>query len=225
MAGKLIVLEGLDGSGKTTQLACLLARLSAKKLPARRVKLPNYESEACAPIKMYLRGDFGSNPGDVNAYAASAFYAVDRFASYQLEWKSDYLGGAFILCDRYATSNLYHQATKLPRAQWAEFTRWAEELEYERMGIPKPDLVIYLDMPLARSQSLLCERYHGDEQRKDIHERDLAYLALCREAALFAAENLGWTVLPCTEGERMLSIEELSERIFACAAPLLEETP
>lgn len=214
MAGKLIVVEGLDGSGKTTQLSLLRTALEEKGLPVRQIKLPNYGSAACAPVQMYLNGEFGATPGDVNAYAASALYAVDRFASFRLDWQADYEKGAYILCDRYATSNLYHQATKLPQTQWAEFFDWCADLEYTKIGIPKPDLVLYLDMPPLLSRRLLLTRYEGDAKRQDIHERDLDYLERCREGALFAAERLGWIVLSCVRADgEACSVEEMQRRL------------
>ncbi len=213
MAGKVIVLEGLDGSGKTTQLGLLHETLAARGVQTRRVKLPDYDSPACEPVKMYLGGAFGEKPGDVNAYTASALYAVDRFASWRTGWGEAYDAGNTILFDRYASSNLYHQATKLPRAQWDAFFAWCEDFEYDKIGLPRPDLVLYLDLPIALSQKLLRERYQGDETQRDIHERDLAYLEQCREAALYAAKKLGWALLPCCEGDRLRSIPEMQELI------------
>lgn len=213
MKGKLIVIEGLDGSGKSTQIEYLKGKLNGKNV--HQIKLPDYDSESSALVKMYLRGDFGKDPGDVNAYAASAFYAVDRFANYKMKWKSFYDSGDIIISDRYTTSNAYHQATKIGKADRAEFFKWLEDFEYGLIGVPKPDAVIYLDMPIEISQKMMSERYHGDETKKDIHESNLDYLYKCRDAALDAAEKMGWYVVKCSDGDRPRSIESIGDEIFS----------
>lgn len=213
MAGRLIVVEGLDGSGKSTQLQLLHADLQQQGLPARVVKLPNYDDPACEPVKMYLGGRFGDDPDAVNAYAAATFYAVDRYVSYQCYWKQGYLGGETILADRYTTSNAYHQTIKLPRKEWPGFLDWLADFEYGKLGIPKPDMVLYLDMPIAVSQTLLRERYGGDDAKKDIHERNTAYLERCREAALFAADRLGWTHIPCAQNGKPRTIDDIQAQL------------
>ena len=144
MSGKLIVIEGLDGSGKSTQMQCLTEKLDALGAAYKRIKLPNYSSPSCSLVNMYLNGEFGKKADDVNAYAASSFYAVDRFASFKQVWGEDYLNGSVILADRYATSNAVHQMVKLPEEQWDEYLSWLEDYEYTKMGIPKPTAVIFL---------------------------------------------------------------------------------
>lgn len=213
MKGKLIVIEGLDGSGKSTQIEYLKSKLNGKNV--HQIKLPDYDSESSALVKMYLRGDFGKDPGDVNAYAASAFYAVDRFANYKMKWKSFYDSGDIIISDRYTTSNAYHQATKIDKDERANFFKWLEDFEYGLIGVPKPDAVIYLDMPIEISQKMMSERYHGDETKKDIHESNLDYLYKCRDAALDAAEKMGWYVVKCSDGDRPRSIESIGDEIFS----------
>lgn len=210
----LIVLEGLDGSGKATQTARLLAMLE-KQGPVRRVSFPDYESPSSSLVKMYLGGEFGTRPEDVSAYAASSFYAVDRYASFRKNWQQDYEAGQLILADRYVTSNIVYQLTKLPREEWAEYVRWEEDFEYHKLGLPRPDLVLFLDMPVEVSQKLLSGRYHGDEGKKDIHERDLAFLKSCRETALYAAERLGWKVIPCSWDGEPRSLAEIEADVAA----------
>lgn len=212
MRGKLIVIEGLDGSGKSTQIEYLKSKLGGEAV--HQIKLPDYESESSSLVKMYLRGDFGKKPEDVNAYAASAFYAVDRFANYKMKWKNFYDNGDIIISDRYTTSNAYHQATKIEKSERAEFFKWLEDFEYALIGVPKPDAVIYLDMPIEISQRMMSERYHGDESKKDIHESNLNYLYKCREAALDAAKEMGWYVVHCNDGDEPRSIEAIGEEIF-----------
>ncbi len=209
MNGKLIVLEGLDGSGKATQTELLWKALSGIGYPVKKVTFPNYDSPSSALVKMYLAGDFGKDAESVNAYAASSFYAVDRYASYRMEWASFYENGGIVLADRYTTSNAIHQCAKLPRTQWQEYLYWLSDFEYNKIGIPKPDLVVYLDVALDVSQRLLTERYKGDEGKKDIHEKDLHYLEHSRDAAQYCVEQLGWTRIECSKDGTMRTREEI----------------
>ena len=218
MQGKLIVLEGLDGSGKTTQLVRLGESLEAAGRAVRRIKLPDYEDDSSALVRMYLGGAFGDDPAAVNAYAASAFYAVDRVAHYLRKWRADYLSGRIILADRYTTSNAYHQLQKLPRDQWDAYLAWLEDFEYARLALPKPDCVIYLDMPIDVSQRLMSARYGGDEGKKDIHEANVRYLTNCRTAALYAAERLGWHVIGCADGDAPRTIDDIADEVRRIAA-------
>ena len=213
MTGKLIVIEGLDGSGKSTQINILAEKIKEKGLTFKQIKLPNYDGDSSALVKMYLAGEFGKNPEDVNAYAASAFYAVDRFASFKTIWKEDYEKGAVILADRYTTSNAYHQMIKQPEENWDSHIEWLEDFEYNKIGIPKPDLVIYLDMPVEISQKLMSKRYEGNESKKDVHEANVGYLNACRKAASYAAEKMGWVKILCSDGENARSIEDIAEEI------------
>lgn len=214
MNGKLIVIEGLDGSGKTTQLNLLVNKLKQKNIKnIKQIKLPDYDSDSSSLVKMYLAGEFGKSPEDVNAYAASAFYAVDRFANYKTKWKADYENGTLIIADRYTTSNAYHQATKLPESEWKDYFKWLRDFEYNKLGIPEPDMVIYLDMPIEISQKMMTSRYNGDEEKKDIHEANVEYLQHCRKAAKAAATQLGWKVIDCADGDRPRSIESIGYEI------------
>jgi len=219
----LIVLEGLDGSGKSTQLALLRDWFIAQGTTPVTIKLPDYEDGSSLLVRQYLAGRFGSRPGDVNAYAASLFYAVDRYANFRLKWEADYRAGRVILADRYTTSNAYHQATKLPPEEWPAFFAWLGDTEYGKLGIPKPDLVFYLDMPLDVSRVLISARYKGDEARRDIHEADFAYLARCREAALAAADAMGWQRITCAENGAPFTVEEIHERIRERIRPRLTQ--
>lgn len=222
MKGKLIVIEGLDGSGKSTQEELLKQKLTDKGIKVNFIKLPNYDDPACEPVKMYLAGRFGKKPGDVNAYAASAFFAVDRYVSYNCYWKDAYSNGETFLADRYTTSNAYHQLTKTNRSDWDSYLEWLEDFEYNKMGIPKPDAVIYLDMPIEVSQKLMTGRYNGDESKKDIHEKDVAYLNSCREAADYACSKLGWKRIECSSNGEPLPIETISQAVLKAVAESLE---
>lgn len=212
-AKKLIVIEGLDGSGKATQAKRLTEALVEKGIPVREVSFPDYGSDSSALVRMYLSGQFGTDPQDVNAYAASSFFAVDRFASYKKDWHRDYARGV-VIADRYTTSNAVHQCSKLPKEQWEDFLNWLFDFEYKKLGIPAPDRVIYLNVDPAVSQALMTARYRGDENKKDIHERDIAYLRHSREAAAYCAEKLGWETVDCCRDGQMRSIEDIHKDVM-----------
>ena len=199
MAGKLIVLEGTDGSGKSTQFRLLCERLEREGIPFRRLVFPQYQEPSSALLRMYLNGEFGSHPDDVNAYAASTFYAVDRYASYKKVWGADYEGGGLILSDRYTTSNAVHQTGKLPEGEWEDFLRWLYDFEYGKLGLPAPDLVLYLDMPTDRAVEMLRRREGETHTTGDIHEVDTTYLRRCRQVALTAARVCGWERVSCVD--------------------------
>ncbi|OJU13031.1 MAG: thymidylate kinase [Clostridiales bacterium 43-6] len=213
MSGKLIVIEGLDGSGKGTQTKLLINTLTEKNIPHKKISFPDYNDPSSTLVQMYLRGEFGEDAYAVNAYAASTFYAVDRYASFFRHWSKDYHTGKHIIADRYTTSNAVHQTVKLPKEQWDEYLDWLYDFEYDHLRIPKPDLVLYLDMPVEVSQVLLSGRYKGDESKKDIHERNTNYLSDCRAAALYAAAHLGWEVIPCAQNSIPLAMVEIAETI------------
>lgn len=215
--GRLIVIEGLDGSGKATQAQLLAKQLTGQGFPVREVTFPDYASDSSALVKMYLAGQFGQHPDDVNAYAASSFYAVDRYASYKTGWGKFYEEGGIIIADRYTTSNAVHQCSKLPPEQWDSFLDWLFEYEFHLLGLPAPDKVIYLQVDPAVSQKLMTQRYHGDESKKDVHEKDTAYLARSRRAAEYCAHKLGWATVHCTHGDAMRSIEEIQAEVQAIA--------
>lgn len=214
MKGKLIVLEGTDGCGKSTQLRALCDRLEREGIAFRMAEFPRYGSLASGPVRMYLGGSFGSAPGDVNAYAASTFYAVDRYASYKEDWGRWYEEGGLVICGRYTTSNAIHQASKLPEEEQDGFFRWLYELEFDRMGLPAPDLVLYLDLPIGMTVDLMRRREAATNTSADIHERDTDYLAACRRTAQKAADTLGWQRVQCAEGDRVRSIEEIHEELW-----------
>lgn len=221
MSGKLVVLEGLDGSGKATQTALLCQALKQQHIPCRKVSFPDYTQPSSALVRMYLDGKFGPHPEDVSAYAAASFYAADRFASYRQFWQTDYQQGTLMVADRYTTSNLIYQTTKLPRSEWQAFMDWVQDFEYEKLGLPRPSLTLYLDMPPEVSQQLLGERYHGEDAKKDLHERDVEFLKACRESAYTCAQQFGWPVIACSENGRPKGIEEIAAEIWKQVLQLL----
>ena len=214
MSGKLIVIEGLDGCGKTTQATRLAERLTASGKKVRYITFPDYDDDSSKLVQMYLRGDFGSEPGDVNAYAATSFFAVDRYASYVRYWREDYLNGAYIIANRYTTSNANHQMSKLDEAEWDEYLNWLFDYEYRLMGLPAPDMVIQLTMPSEVSQRLMSGRYDGDESKKDIHERALEYQQKCRQCAEYLSQKYDWPLVQCTHNGELMTVEEISDIIW-----------
>ena len=221
MAGKLIVFEGTDGSGKSTQFKAMCDRLTAEGKSYEKLVFPQYKEPSSALIRMYLAGEFGSRPGDVNPYAASAFYAVDRYASMKKVWGDYYANGGLMVADRYTTSNAVHQSAKLPEGEREAFCRWLDEFEHDRLELPRADLVIYLDMPTDFSVKLLRSREQATNTTADIHEVDSGYLAACRTAALQAAEVLNWTVIPCVRDGSLRSIEDIHGEIWSHIEKLL----
>ena len=221
--GKLIVIEGTDGSGKSTQFKLLTQRLSDEGREFQKLVFPQYAEPSSALIRMYLGGEFGTNPSDVNAYAASAFYAVDRYASYKKVWGEYYENGGLIVSDRYTTSNAVHQASKESVEKQAEFLKWLYEFEYDRLSLPKPDLIIYLDVPTDFTEKMMRHREADTNTKADIHEQDLEYLATCRRTGRAAAAYYGWTVIDCVRDGVMRSIEDIHEEIYRKVLESLED--
>ena len=211
--GRLIVIEGTDGSGKSTQFARLCRRAEHEGIAFQRLVFPQYQEESSAQLRMYLNGEFGRKPGDVNAYAASSFYAVDRYASLLRFWRKDYLSGATIVADRYTTSNAVYQMEKTPREDWNKYLAWLQDYEYGKLQLPRPDLVLFLDMPTEISQRLLSGRYAGDERKKDLHESNVEFLTRCRRTALYAAEAMGWHTVSCSQEGAPRKIEDIQRDI------------
>ena len=221
--GKLIVIEGTDGSGKSTQFRRLQQRLEQENRAFKHLVFPRYSEPSSALIRMYLGGEFGGSPADVNAYAASAFYAVDRFASYKQDWGQWYEQGGLVLSDRYTTSNAVHQASKEQGEKQRAFLKWLYEFEYDKLGLPRPDLVIYLDVPTDFTEKLLRGREAATNTSADIHEKDMSYLATCRETGRAAAKFYNWTVIDCVRDGAMRSIEDIHDEIYAHVMACLEE--
>ena len=222
MKGKLIVIEGLDGSGKATQAKRLAAVLQQHGKRVREISFPNYDSDSSTLVKMYLSGAFGTQPGDVNAYAASSFYAVDRYAGMKQDWGAFYDSGGILIADRYTTSNAVHQCCKLPGAQWDAYLDWLFDYEYRLLGLPTPDLVVYLRLGIETSQRLMSERYHGDEKKKDIHESNLSYLEQAHLAADYCASKYNWKTVECAERGSLRCIDEIGADVWNMAARTIE---
>lgn len=221
MNGKLIVFEGIDGSGKSAQFQKLCERFRAEGMEFQNIVFPRYDKDSSALIRMYLSGEFGKNPSDVNAYAASTFYAVDRYASYVTDWGDYYHQGGLILSDRYTTSNAVHQGSKLPPEQLSQFFDWLYDLEYTRMGLPKPDLVLYLDVDVQTSLERMEHRRKKNGSQADIHEQDVRYLEECLELGHRAASHYGWVVVDFKKNGEIRSLEEKHEEIYRIVKEVL----
>lgn len=221
MQGRLIVFEGTDGSGKATQTALLCKELDQRGIPYRKLEFPRYKEESSALIRLYLAGAFGEHPEDVNAYAAATFYSVDRFASYRQDWGTFYESGGLIVADRYTTSNAVHQASKLLPGERKDFLRWLFDTEYRLMGLPEPDLVLYLDMPTEITEKMMRQREAATGTHADIHEQDGTYLKNCRAAAQEIVRDCGWTVIRCARDGGPRSIEDIAAEVWRRAQGLL----
>lgn len=223
--GKLITIEAGDGSGKATQTKALYDRLLAEGYQVLKVEYPDYQSESSALVRMYLGGEFGQQAENVSAYGASAFFAVDRYASYLLKWRQAYESGWIILADRYTTSNMVHQAVKLKdSAEREEFLTWLWDFEFVRLQLPVPDRVIYLDMPPEISDRLINSRAAKDSSRKkDIHEKDTSYLHHCHRAYNEVAEKYGWVKISCAQQGNLRTVQDIHEDVYQAVKEILRD--
>jgi len=212
----LIVIEGVDGSGKQTHTENVYNMLLEENIPARKIHFPVYESESSSLVKMYLSGAFGERAEDVNPYASSSFYAVDRIASYLSDWKSDYQNGKVVISDRYTTSNAIHQASKLEGAEQDKYLNWLFDYEYNLCGLPAPDAVIFLDMPPQYGEKLISNRSNKatGETEKDIHEKDKNHILTSYNTAKKIADKFGWKIIKCVKDGKIRTIDEISNEIF-----------
>ena len=221
MSGRLIVFEGTDGSGKATQSRLLCEHLKRENIPYKNINFPRYGQPSAAMVQEYLDGHLGSHPGDVNAYAASLFYAMDRYASYKQDWGPFYEAGGLVIADRYTTSNAVHQASKLLPGERKGFLEWLFDLEYGKLGLPEPDLVIYLDMPTEITEKMMRQREAATGTHADIHEQDEAYLKSCRDAAREIVRDCGWTVIRCARDDEPRTVEDIHDEVYRTVRALL----
>lgn len=223
--GFLITVEAPDASGKATQTKMLLERLTNEGYKTYKFAFPNYGSDACKPVEMYLDGVLGKNPSDTNAYSASVLFAVDRFFSYRTEWKKLLdEENTIILLDRYTTSNAVHQIVKLPQNEWDGFLSWLYDFEFNKMALPVPDVTVALDVPPEVSKKLLEKRAKEDANHKvDIHEADSEYLKKCYDASKYASSAWGWKRIECTLDGEMLTREEIHEKIYNSVKEIIKK--
>ena len=222
MSGKLIVFEGTDGSGKATQSKLLFERLQREGVDCRKLNFPRYGEKSAALVELYLGGAFGTHPSDVNAYAASTFYSVDRYASYKQDWGKYYEAGGLLIADRYTTSNAVHQAGKLPDGEREKYLDWLFGFEYGLLGLPEPSLVFYLDVPTELTEKMMREREQATNTKADIHEQDEAYLRACRENAKKVAERCSGQRIGCSKDGAMRTVEDIHEEIYRRVTELLK---
>ena len=224
MNGKLIIIEsGSDASGKATQSEELLKKLTADGYNVRKVEYPNYKSESSTLVKMYLRGDFGKHADDVDAYIASTFFTADRYASFKTEWEEFYRSGGIVIADRYTTSNMVHQASKMEIEERDKYLDWLEDYEYNLFKIPRPDEVIFLNVPVDYSIKLMENRKNKftGEDEKDIHESDKSYLRKTYNNSLYIADKYNWKRVECVENEQLRTIEDISNEIYEIVKNIL----
>lgn len=224
--GKLLVVEGVDSSGKKTQAELLYNKLLSEGKKVKLITFPNYESPSSSLVKMYLNGDFGENPDEVNVYASSTFYAVDRFASFKTDWEGFYNDGGIIISDRYTTSNMVHQASKIKdKDKKDEYLDWLWELEFNLYKLPVPDMVIFLDVEPSTSIKLMGNRPNKitNESTKDIHEKNQEYLINSYLNALYVAKKYDWKRINCnTNDNNILGISVIHEKVYDAAKTMLE---
>jgi dTMP kinase len=212
--GILITIDGLDGSGKQTQSELLEKRLSQMGVKTRVVSFPDYESNSSALVKMYLGGEFSHDPEAVNAYAASSFFAVDRFASFVKDWKEDYDNGTVIIANRYTTANAIHQLSKIKdEGEREDFLKWLWDFEFKKLAIPEPDITFFLEVPVDISLDLIKKRSEETGREIDIHENE-SHLTASYSAAIFSAKKLGWNTVHCSRNGKMRTREDISNEIL-----------
>jgi dTMP kinase len=221
--GKLIVIEGVDGSGKETQSRLLHQYFMEQGMPVMHLSYPRYERESSALVKMYLRGEFGTDPDAISPYVSSTFFAADRYASFKTEYEEFYLNGGWVLADRFTTSNMIHQGGKIADpVERKKFLDWLLDFEYNLYQIPSPDAVFFLDLPPDISLSRIRDRSNKitKEQEKDIHEKNEVHILHAYQAACQIAKEYGWDWIPCVDGDREKSVEEIHQEILRCVKKL-----
>lgn len=210
----LYIIEGIDGSGKSTQIAMLKQRLEDDGIKVLALKFPVYEDLSSGPVRMYLSGELGSDPNQINAYAASSFYAIDRYASYKKTWEKDYLAGTTIISDRYTISNIIHQSSKVEDNKRDDFVNWLYDYEHNKLGIPVPDRVFYLDVPPSITMKNVEDRYEKNGGKKDIHENNNEYLEKCYKTGCFYCEKLNMFRVECVKRGKQKSAKEINDIIY-----------
>lgn len=210
----LYIIEGIDGSGKSTQIAMLKNRLEKEGIKVLALKFPVYDDLSSGPVRMYLSGELGSDPNKINAYAASSFYAIDRFASFKKTWEKDYLDGTTIISDRYTISNIIHQSSKVPEDKRDAFVEWLYDYEHNKLGIPVPDRVFYLDVPPSITTRNVENRYEKNGGKKDIHENNIDYLEKCYKTGSYYCDKLNMFRVECVKNGKLKSVKEINNIIF-----------
>ena len=215
--GKLFVIEGTDGSGKETQSNLLKERLKKENIDFKGVSFPNYDSPSSSLVKMYLSGEFGKNAKEVSPYIASTFFAADRYATFNTEYKEYYNNGGIMLADRYTTANMVHQAGKISdKKERKKFLDWLWDFEFNLYGLPVPTEVFFLNMPVEKSIELMANRENKftHDNKKDIHESDRNHLVDAYNAACDVAKDYNWFEIHCVRNNKIRTIEDIHEEIY-----------
>ena len=213
--GKFIAIDGLDGSGKGTQTDILVERLLSEGKKVRVLSFPMYENDSSLFARMYLDGKLGKSPSDTNAYAASMFFASDRYISYKTDWIKDILDpDIYVISNRYTSANAVHQLSKLPADMWEGFLDWLWDFEFKKLGLPVPDAIVYLEVHPRVSLSLVKSRSEETGRKIDIHEGDRDYMFKCYDAALYSSERLGWIQISCCRDGKMRTREDVAAEIY-----------
>ena len=223
--GKLIAIDGVDASGKQTHTELLAEHFEDMGKKVRRLSFPVYACESSALVKLYLNGSMGKNAEDVDAYAASTFFAADRFATYRMDWHEDYEDSdTLIIADRYVSSNMIHQASKIGDfAEKDKFLDWLYDFEFNLYKIPKPTMTVFLDMPPKYGKMLLSGRNNkfSGEEKLDIHESDFSYLEKSYENAKYVAEKFRWKTVPCVTDGNIRPIADIQADIVKIVENLI----
>lgn len=226
--GKFIVIDGTDGSGKTTQFNLLLERLQKNGYKVKTTDFPQYGKKSAAPVEEYLNGKYGS-PDEVGPYRASILFAVDRYdASFQIkQWLQE---GYIILSDRYVSGNMGHQGGKIKdKEELKKYLDWLYNLEYNMFEIPKPDLNLILHVPSEIANELISKRddkEYIENKQRDIHEEDLNHLKAAEETYLHIVDQFpDFTRLECTKNNEMMSREKISDLIWDQVMKIIETQP
>lgn len=210
MKARIIDIEGTDGSGKQTQTRMLFDYLSGIGKKCRLVAFPNYDSESSAPIRLFLSGHFG-DVNSLNGYQISSLYAVDRMLTMKTIDLQDY---DYIIFDRYTPSNMIHNSRWCKtRAELNQFIAWVEDFEYKKLALPKPDITIFLDVPIEFTLSNMKNRESDGKRLKgDVFEReDVQRESYSR--AKYIAGKLEWKTIRCVQNGAMLSKEIIHEKV------------
>lgn len=220
---KIFVIEGTDGSGKKTQTRLIRERLTNEGHKLASFPFPNYESLSSGPVRMYLEGELSKNPNDIPAKAASTFYMIDRYITYQKDMKKIYEDNeTIILLDRYSSANIAHQGSKIiekfgiDEERLDEYIEWNMNFEHKELALPEATITFFMNMPIDIALELIANR--PDEitgsAKKDIHERNTKHLENSLKSGLYAAKKLGWYIVECVKDGKLRSIEDINDEIY-----------
>lgn len=222
--GKLIVIEGAcDGIGKSTQYELLKSNLINKGYEIYFHHFPSYNTYQGKPVENYLEGKFGK-PSELSPYFINSLYAVDRAITWNEELKNEYESGKIIVLDRYTTSSIIYQSALIGDIEERKrFIDYIIDFEYEKIGIKKPDMVIFLKASFDNVQNLINQRNDNDGVKNDIHERDISFMKKVYDNAIFVSNYLNWTIIDCNDNNRLRSIEDIQTDLLTSVESILNK--